>query len=114
MLKRITHIVFSVFMSFLLLFGGVSKEYLHLFADHTDTESCNHHREGLYFESEHHHCDFLSYTLPYYVHDAAVYTLPVTIEVFLVSNATTVTHLFPRDVPVSRLRGPPAGFSQYV
>lgn len=101
-------------MAFLLVFGGVSKEYLHLFADHTDTESCNHHREGLYFENEHHHCDFLSYTLPYYVHDAAVYTLPVITEFYSTDYNTPVTHLVPRDVPVSRLRGPPTGFPQYV
>ncbi len=101
-------------MALLLAFGGVSKEYLHLFADHEDTESCNHHREGIYFENEHHHCDFLSYTLPYYVNDAAVYNLQVYTQYFPDYHKTHVAHLIPRDVPAARLRGPPARHSQYV
>lgn len=101
-------------MALLLAFGGVSKEYLHLFTGHTDTESCNHHREGVYFENEHHHCDFLSYTLPHYVNDAAEYILPLYTEYFSNYHKAKVAHLIPRDVPVSRLRGPPARHSQYV
>lgn len=97
-------------MALLLVFGGVSKEYLHLFADHEDTVDCNHDREGLHFENEHHHCDFLSFTLPPYVHDAAVYVLPQPKEDFLLNTNTTVAHLIPRNLPVSRLRGPPVLF----
>jgi hypothetical protein len=108
-IKRIAHIVFSVAMTLLLVFGGVSKEYLHLFTGHTDTTHCNHDREGLYFESEHHHCDFLSFTLPPFVHDAVVYKIPEPRPFYLLHTTEVAAHLIPRDAPVSRLRGPPAG-----
>jgi len=94
-------------MAFLLAFGGVSKEYLHLFTGHTDTQSCNHYREGLYFESEHHHCDFLSYTLPYYV-PAAVVSISFSVTGFYPEyNLGNQEHISPCDVPAFHLRGPP-------
>ncbi|MCB0697235.1 MAG: hypothetical protein KDC07_07710 [Chitinophagaceae bacterium] len=111
MLKRIVHIVFSVVMALLLVFGGVSKEYLHMFTGHTDTIDHNYGNDGLHLESEHHHCTFLSFTLPPYVDDAAIYELPQPKEVFLHNITVTVSHLIPRAVPVSRLRGPPAIFA---
>lgn len=106
-IKRIVHIVFSVAMALLLVFGGVSKEYLHLFTGHTDTTHCNHERDGLYFENEHHHCDFLSFTLPPFVHDAAVYIIPAQRAEYIVHTAEAVTHLVPRTVASAFLRGPP-------
>ena len=95
-------------MALLLVFGGVSKEYLHLFADHEDTVDCFHDSEGPHFENEHHHCDFLSFTLPPYVHDAAVYELPTQTEYFQLNTCTAVAHLIPRTVLASHQRGPPA------
>lgn len=96
-------------MTLLLVFGGVSKEYLHLFADHVDTEHCRHDTtEGLHIEPEHHHCDFLTFTLTPFVHDAFVYHIKAPIVYPLIHASETVTHLTPRDVPSSPLRGPPA------
>ena len=95
-------------MAFLLAFGGVSKEYLHLFTGHTDTESCDHHREGLYFESEHHHCDFLSYTLADYTPDAIVYSFATAPVAFPVYSNGHKSRLIPSEVSSSHLRGPPA------
>jgi len=94
-------------MSLLLVFGGVSKEYLHLFTGHTDTV-CEHDEDGLHFEPEHHHCDFLSFTLPPFAQDAVVYEFPL-LKVYSFTDYTeTVAQVAARNVPVSHLRGPPA------
>lgn len=55
-------------MIVLLLFGNVSREWLHQFSGHTDTihKHDDGHGEGLSFDSKHHHCKFLEIQLPVY------------------------------------------------
>jgi hypothetical protein len=94
--KRILHTGLVAVLALLLVFGSTSKEYIHLFADHTDTTHChsNHDHDGLSFESEHHH-------------DAASYQLRFLPTYITSHDAEEVAHLTPREVPASRLRGPP-------
>jgi|GEM_PF-720498 len=69
MLQRSVNIVITLLFSFLLLFGGTAKEFVHGFTGHVDTEHCNHRDGELSFENEHHHCSFLSYSLPAFHQD---------------------------------------------
>lgn len=92
----------------LLVFGSTPKEYVHLFAGHTDTEHCNHDREGLYFENEHHHCDFLSFTLPPFAHDAITYIITERNPVYPIHGSAIAVHLTFQSAPATRQRGPPA------
>lgn len=108
MLKRVIHIIFSVAMALLLVFGGVSKEYLHLYTGHTDTVHTHDDADGLVFENEHHHCDFLSFTLPFFVDDAKSYHFNEKQQYSILYKSEVITHLIPLSLPVSRLRGPPA------
>ncbi len=58
------HSLLSIFLAILLLFGTVSKEFVHGFASHQDTTSCLHpHEGGPVWDPPHHHCDFLSFVL---------------------------------------------------
>jgi hypothetical protein len=57
-LRKFLHIICSLWLSSLLLFGGTPKELLHTLAAHRDTV----HRHGRYeivIETMHHHCSFL-------------------------------------------------------
>lgn len=107
-MKRVVHIVFSIAMALLLVFGGISKEYLHLYTGHTDTIHTHDDIDGLVFENEHHHCDFLSFTLPFYVDDAQHHNISEKKSNAIPHKSDVVAHLIPRNLPVSRLRGPPA------
>ncbi len=108
MIKRVIQVGLSVFMAFILLLGGTAKEYIHLFADHEETVHIHiDGYDGLSFESEHHHCSFLSFTLPPFLKDASSFDVPVVKCYTAVVQKEDVTHLIPRSVPVSRLRGPP-------
>lgn len=107
MLKKGLHIVFSVVMTLLVVFGNISKEYLHSFTGHEDTVHLHDDDGELHFENEHHHCDFLAFTLPHYISDA---NSPV-----INTSVITVSYYFPqyteqvilRSVPHLFLRGPP-------
>lgn len=94
-------------MAFLLLFGGVSKEYLHSFADHTDTVHCHDDIDGLVFESEHHHCTFLSFVLPPYHQDVQDYSIKEKQTYYLTHESGIFTHLVPSSLPAFGVRGPP-------
>lgn len=111
MLKKILHIAFSAVMALLLVFGDVSKEYLHLFTGHTDTVHQHDDEDGLHFENEHHHCSFLAFTLPHYIKDANEVKLPQKNQDFLIVHSERVIHLTARSVPALYLRGPPSSFS---
>lgn len=108
MVKRAIQIGLSVFMAFILLLGGTAKEYLHMFADHEDTIHIHEDGyDGISFDNEHHHCSFLSFTLPPFLKDAASFDVPTAKCYTVVVQKDDVTHLIPRFVPASRLRGPP-------
>ncbi|MGC4058406.1 MAG: hypothetical protein QM743_09875 [Chitinophagaceae bacterium] len=66
MIKKSGHILLSFLLSLSLLFGGSAKEFIHLWAHHTDTVHDVHHvcpKGEAHFESEHHHCAFLGFVL---------------------------------------------------
>lgn len=94
-------------MALLLVFGGVSKEYLHMFTGHTDTVHTHDDSDGLFFEKEHHHCDFLAFTLPPYANDAQSFFIAQRVYDYPQHTAVGVTHLIPRSLPASSMRGPP-------
>jgi len=59
--KKIRNIVFAVWMSILLLFGGMPMDFIHQFANHKD--GIDPDTKGLVFHSKHHHCAFLAFSL---------------------------------------------------
>ena len=67
MIKRTLHIVLSLWLALLLLFGGTAKEFIHLFTHHTDTVHSINEKGDLVIEPEHHHCSFLEYALPLFI-----------------------------------------------
>ena len=105
--KRIVHIILSVWLSAIVLFGSTPKEFIHLFAHHTDTVHSVHEKDGLVIEQEHHHCTFLNYALPLFVNDIHAVPIAYYKQVYpqyhesYVADAPVVLiqHLF--------LRGPP-------
>lgn len=108
MLTRCSHFLSVALLSFLLLFGGTSMEFIHGFANHTDTVHHDNPDGSLSFETQHHHCGFLSLSIPAFDADD---TYPVIH--FVVLAEYTVA---PVDMPVATvsrkascyyLRGPP-------
>ncbi|MEZ5015883.1 MAG: hypothetical protein R2800_02450 [Flavipsychrobacter sp.] len=106
-MQRILHSSIAVLLSIVLLFGTTPKEYIHLFADHVDTE--HRHHEGHYpvFETEHHHCSFLSFTLSPFQHANNEVTFKTYKPQFIIHQSVAVIHLIPCSVPSSPSRGPP-------
>ncbi len=74
MFNKIGNIIIAVWMSLLLLFGGISTELLHQFAHHKD--GIDPDRKGLVFEKRHHHCSFLGFSLSPFTNN---FQLPVII-----------------------------------
>lgn len=91
----------------MVVFGNLSREWVHSFAGHEDTIH-HYHGEGLYFEGEHHHCDFLEIPLPVFVTypPPAVPEVPCTlIESLFFCEAGQYISPFPFCY---QLRGPPS------
>jgi len=107
LLTRVIHIICSLWLALLLLFGTTPKEAVHLFATHTDTVHV-HHDTNNYLEKEHHHCGFLELLLSPFANDAMVFTCHFHEPVFFTwSNVTVEDRLC--DNPLhTALRGPPA------
>lgn len=101
-----------VMMFIILLFSNASREWLHDFANHTDTVH-NHSddlRKGTVFENEHHHCKFLDIPLPSYLQPTvieAVHFNPVYFE----CAGIRITCQYNDNSPSTKSnRGPPARF----
>jgi hypothetical protein len=109
LLKRIVHIVLSVWLGILLLFGSTPKEFIHLFAGHTDTVH-THHSSELCIEPEHHHCSFLSFTLAPFINSPLPQFFELKEAYYPRETATTVAHLITLTTFAILLRGPPASF----
>ncbi len=107
MFKRILHSGIAIALSLVLFLGTTPKEYIHLFADHVDTEHHHCDHEGPAYETEHHHCSFLSFTLSPFERTSYELTFKKTKPFIAVPNIAAVVHLVPLNVPTSRLRGPP-------
>lgn len=70
LVKRIIHIVVSVWLSFLLLFGSTTMSFLHSFTGHEDTVDSRGKHDGLAIEKKHHHCAFLGFVLAPFANDS--------------------------------------------
>jgi len=108
-LKRVSHIILSVWLAVVLFFGSTPKEFIHLFTHHTDTVHSAHEKDGLVFDPIHHHCTFLSYALPLFVKDDAqpvfTYHEPLTYPQYHAIDVAGHTLAF---TATAYLRGPPA------
>jgi hypothetical protein len=62
MIGRTLHILCSLWLVALLLFGSTPAEVIHAFAHHKDTIHC-HDSKGPIIDSRHHHCQFLGFHL---------------------------------------------------
>lgn len=110
LIKRIIHIVLSASLAVLLVFGTTAKEFLHLFADHTDTVHVHHAHDGLVIEQEHHHCSFLTYSLSSFVNDFHISKIPYVTHEYVQYYHAVTDQLVVFSSLTSFLRGPPARF----
>jgi len=108
LLQRIAHIILSVWLSIILLFGSTSKEFVHLFSGHEDTVHCTNVKDGLVIESLHHHCTFLSFCLTAFLNDAPGSFIPAK---HCTAYSKPYIAYTPDIINISRaittLRGPP-------
>lgn len=109
MAKRILHSILSFVLAVLLIFGSTAKEYIHLFADHTDTthDVCEKRQKGENVEQEHHHCKFLTYSVTPYINDVQVVDIPTPTSAFYIAYGSAVSSLTHRTVSEPQQRGPP-------
>ena len=72
MLYRILHIICSLWLATLLLFGTTPAEAIHAFAHHRDTIH-QQDSNGPIIDTQHHHCQFLSFQLMPFEEPPALY-----------------------------------------
>jgi hypothetical protein len=106
LIKKAAHISLSVWLATLLLFGNISKEFIHSFTHHTDT--VEHSYDGLAFEKEHHHCDFLNFSLTAFANDIQFPFVAVSSVKYLLQNFILINGVYQHTPSVSFLRGPPS------
>lgn len=107
LLRRILHIICSLWLAVLLIFGTTPKEAVHLLAGHQDTVHIKHSSTS-YLEKVHHHCAFLELALSPFAADAFEITYryyePLVFTWYNLSvkdrRCTNLLH--------TALRGPPA------
>ena len=107
MLKRISHITLSLWLAIILLFGNTPKEFIHLFANHTDTVHSRFEKNGLVIEPEHHHCTFLSYALPLFLNDNHAIVFCESKFVYPQYHQSYIVSVHVRTPHILSLRGPP-------
>lgn len=108
LIKRIIHIVLSASLAVLLVFGTTAKEFVHLFADHTDTVHTHQPHDGLVIEQEHHHCSFLTYSLSSFINDFHIVRILPAAVVYHQHYQASADQLVVCTPLTSYLRGPPA------
>ena len=108
LLVRITHIVLSLWLSLLLVFGTTSMEFIHLFADHEDTVHCGQVKDGeLYFDIEHHHCVFVSFTFSDFYHAPDAPRVSWFMKYFQEYQSSVPSFVTQKETIRTLLRGPP-------
>jgi hypothetical protein len=108
LIKKAAHIALSVWMSILLLFGTTPKEFIHLFADHTDTVEQYHTGKQLAIEKQHHHCQFLGFSFAPFVKDHQSAFLRFSTFSYFIKHEALSVHFVQRAIVSLSLRGPPA------
>lgn len=106
--NRIFHIVLSLWLSVLLMFGSTAKEFIHQFSGHQDT--IHHHAEGdgLVIENEHHHCSFLSDSLPAFLNHSGDIPVYYTKQEHGFRHYALYRAFFTEQSILPSFRGPPA------
>ena len=95
-------------LALVVFFGTTSKEFIHSFAGHEDTESCNHtHKAHPSFESKHHHCSFLSDTLMPFDAPMSIQISDGIATIFLIKNGAWIEASVYPTLLIPTLRGPP-------
>ena len=105
-MKKLAHIVFSVWLSVLLLFGSTPKEFIHNFADHTDTVDTR-IAKGLVADKVHHHCSFISFNLMPFEDGFQPALIPLTTTIYYSHTVSLPTTFLPRSIKATTQRGPP-------
>ena len=96
----------AVWMSMLLLFGGISTALIHQFVNHKD--GVDPERKGLVFEKRHHHCSFLGFSLSPFTNNSDIPILRFIRIVFSVSTFAISDNYVPHYHFHALLRGPPS------
>jgi hypothetical protein len=108
LIRRVLHIVFSLWLVSLLLFGVTPKEAMHACAHHQDTVH-RHDVQGPVLETAHHHCSFLSFQLMPF---APPFSLPALRPMLLPEHGSFVPDQDERAaqqaIALREGRGPPA------
>jgi hypothetical protein len=80
-------------------------DFIHLFADHSDTK--HNDQTGLVIEKQHHHCAFLSLTLTSFANDYSVPVLSFYPSEYFTRHAAITSKYIQRSIVAVSLRGPP-------
>jgi hypothetical protein len=107
-IKRVAKYGLAVWFAVLLLIGNTPMDFIHLFADHVDTEHTGIEHKGPVFEKKHHHCAFLSLSLESFVNDYSVPVISFTPLVYFTVRTALYEHSVQRCIVAVSLRGPPA------
>lgn len=107
-MRKFLHIVFSLWLASLLLFGSTPKELLHAFAAHKDTIH-RHDSKGQVLDAAHHHCSFTGFHLMPFSAPPALplpqrMATPVYISFFAVQDLRALQQV----LALREGRGPPA------
>jgi hypothetical protein len=107
LVRKLVHIVFSAWLSLLLLLGSTPKEFIHGFANHKDTIDSRSPSKGLTFGNKHHHCAFLSFNLLPFAdgfQQPALFFLKQNFQTF---HTVVLAVFIPGSSTALSLRGPP-------
>lgn len=102
-------LVACVLLAAILLFGGASKEWLHHFADHTDTVHTGRQEKGAYLEKQHHHCKFLEVQLSAYLAPVLLAFSCITTYLFIRPLLSLPVFLYDNEHVLIPSRAPPGG-----
>ncbi len=96
-------------LSFLLLMGNTPMEFIHQFADHSDTVHEVH--KGLVIEKKHKHCAFLSLTIDAFINDYRLPVITILFSGYFTTRIRFSEHYLFRAIYYNYLRGPPVSLS---
>lgn len=111
MLRRLFHILCSLWLAMLLVFGGTPMEAIHELASHHDTEH-RHDRDthGPVIDKAHHHCSFLGFELMPFDAPAPLPLLrPLPAPEYPVFTARQDERAAQQETALRESRGPPEG-----
>jgi hypothetical protein len=106
LIKKIAHIVFSAWLSLLLLLGTTPKEFIHSFTNHKDTVD-KLPSKGFVIDNKHHHCVFLGFNLMPFAEGYQQPIIHFTKQSFQIQHFAVTTVFIPRNTAALSLRGPP-------